>query len=249
MAEQITLEEKRLVDQEVQLLEMGEKINKQSSEFDEFKKKYAQMESENAELKKQNDELSTESRTYAEQLAEQQEAARLEGNAEWLKSVENRLLPIEKEFAAYMLDVLTLAPGSEVRAYAMEVEENGKPAIAELAPVEVFMAMIESRDPEGLQHLYTEMSKGGGTEGGGEPSQRAQGGSKTYDDPKREAISRAKEMVKTFRKEGQDLPLSKAYGMVLEADTQLKEACAGIRPEGEAKADEGKQQMGRLYKR
>jgi small-conductance mechanosensitive channel len=199
------------------------------------------LEQDNKTLREQNETLQQEAHTYAEELATTQEEVRHGMIEAWLDEMtagENpRMFPAEVPFAAYILDVLTMPPGSEVKTYAAKVEdEKGQLQDVELTPAQVFMAMYEGRS-ELLQDLFKEYSEGGATESGGEPA--------TQDaDPRAEAISRAKKYAQE-----KNVPLEKAYRIVLDEDPELKERVAGARPEGAAKAAEGHAEMSRLVKK
>lgn len=239
MADTLTKEEALAVEAKVKELEThnyDEQIAALKSDLETAQKALKDLETE----KGKSDE---EVRKYAEQLATEQEDQRQGFVEAWIEENTPRMTPVERELATYLLDVLTLPPGSEVRAYAMEDDQKQQ---VELSPAEVFMAFIETRPEDLFSHLYQEVSEGGSTAGGGEPSPERQS---QYEDPKREAIERAKVYAKEHSKGTEEFPLSKAYKLVLDEDPELKAAVAGVRPEGQDKAAEQRAVAERLYHR
>lgn len=245
MDERLTPEEAEAVNTEINALNeaaMQEQVAN-AERLTTYQEQLAEMESRIAQLAEENEASQQEARLYAEQLADQQEEIRLYHNQQWLEGMAPYMSGPEKECAAYLLDVLTLPPGSEVRAYSLEDEEK---KTVELGPAEVFMAMFEARVEEGQPKLYTELSKGGSTDGSGEPAPQS-GGSLDMSgsqDPKAVAIG----LAKKYSQENK-VPLQKAYRIVLDQNPELKEAVAGVRPEGERVASEGRGDMERMYKR
>jgi hypothetical protein len=206
----------------------AERMSQLELQLQELQKAYS-------ELEAQAGTSEEEARFYAEQLATMQEDYRVSSNEAWLEEMQDKMTPAETELATYLLDILTLPPGSEVKAYAYEDE---KKETQELSPAEVFMAMIESREGPSTKHLYTEISQGGSTNTGGEQASDEPG------DPKAVAIT----LAKKYSQENK-VPLREAYRTVLDENPELKEAVAGVRPEGAGKVAEGQAQMGRMYKR
>ena len=171
-------------------------------------------------------------------LAEQR---RQSENTAWLDAQSTeanlRMTPKERPYASFVLDVLTSpnAPngGTQVKTYKAE---DGK----ELTPVAVFKRLYESRTPNTA--LFEELSEGTATEDQGSP--------RTGEAPESMAEARfvATSKTRAYMKTSGEKDFRIAYAHVLDEDPVLKDAVAGVTPQGQAKADEGVAAMTRMYR-
>ena len=206
---------------------------------------FAAVEQETAELSEGKAAAENLVKKYEQQTLEAKDAARKAQNEAWIKSVaegaEPRMLPTERPFATYLLDVLTAPEGTQVKAYTekVKVKEGDKEVEkdVELTPVVAFQRLYELRNKAVVAQLFTEISVSASTAGSGEPALP-----KTPEEAKEVAVARAKEYAKAH----EGTPFAKAYRAVLDADPDLKQLAAGIRPEGEAAAREGSARMAQL---
>jgi len=207
-------------------------------ENQELKAQLAALTEENKALAGRATTAEAQAKTYADQAQASAEQTRKDRNGAWVKSVaegpEARIIPAERPYVEYVLDALTQPAGTQVKAYALQME--GKEI--QLDPAGVFKRLVEMRSKETLKALFTEQSKGGATATGGEPAiAGARSQQEWAEDPKGEATRRAK----VYAKAHGDLPFRKAYRAVLDEDRALKDACANVRPEGAAEQEAARQ--------
>jgi hypothetical protein len=210
-----------------------------------------ELEQENAEIAEGRSAAEGRAKTYSDRIAtaeqaaaEAQDQARRDGNAAWVagmaEGAEPRMLPAERPFAAYILDVLTAPAGTQVKAYSEKgKDKDGKDVEVEVSPADAFRKLYELRGKgviKGLfthQTLATDASQAGGDEPAAEYS--------TQDEARDLAVERAKAYAKQHGKD-----FGTALRAVLDADPELKEAYAGVRQEGEAAAAAGAAKYSRI---
>ena len=156
----------------------------------------------------------------------QEEKARLDGIESWIKEQSAgdapKLLPVEQPFVRYLLDALS-QPGQKVKTYAHEGKEYGA--------ADALKLMIANRPKIAV---FAELSNGDSTK----PA--AEGGA--GDEASRVAATR---LAKEYMKKHGVKDFSVAFRAVLDEKENrgLKDAVAGVRPEGAQKDREGAQEM------
>lgn len=172
-----------------------------------------------------------EKATLAEQTRQRENTAWLDAQG---AETSLRMTPRERPYVAFVLDVLT-APngGTQVRTYKAE---DGK----EMTPVAVFKRLYESRAPNTV--LFEEVSEGTATVDQGSP--------KGDDTPSSMAEARwvATGKARTYMQQSGEKDFKTAYAHVLNEDPALKDAVAGVTPQGQAKEEAGAAAMARLYR-
>ncbi len=211
---------------------------------DQLAARIFELEQENAEIAEGRTAAEGRAKTYSDKIADAEKAAadardasRKQANEAWVagmaEGAEPRMLPAERPFATYLLDVLTVPAGTQVKAYSEKGKgKDGKDVEVDVSPADAFRKLYELRGKgviKGLfaqQTLATDASRAGGDEPAAEYA--------TQDEARDVATERAKAYAK---KHGKDF--STSLKAVLDADPELKEVYAGVRPEGEAAAAAG----------
>lgn len=174
--------------------------------------------------------------TVAEgELGVAKEVGRKAANETWIKEQTSeanlKILPVERPYVEFMLDMLTANVGT-TKTYA----DNG----AELSPVQVFKKIYEQRKAGVV--LFKEMSTGIATE-----TARQGGGAHTYGSIA-EARQAATILAKAYMEEKKEKRFDVAFKAVLNADPELKNAVGGATPEGQRKAQDGGSTLQRFFK-
>lgn len=219
----------------------GESMTEQEKqELEALRAKVATLEAAGAAQAVALETANAQLKTYEQQIAASEsekaaaaEIARQTGNKAWLDAMCQpsalRMVPAEREYAAYLLDVLTEPAGMKLKTYSRTVKDGAK---EELPAVAVFKRFFEMRQPNQL--IFRELTAGSVTADAGRapvPESLAEA--------RAVATGRAKEYIAKQKEAGQKVDFKTAYAHVLAEDPELRQACSGVRPEGVRKAAEG----------
>lgn len=188
-------------------------------------------------------------RDYEKQIADSEadkirlaDEKRLGENTAWLDGLSAadrlRLLPAERPYVAFLLDTISAAAAlkSYVRTYK---KTDGEEVTETLPAVAVFKRLFEMREPNTV--LFRELSAGQSTdEAGKAPIPEGIAAAREV------ATQRARAYITDQAAKSIKVDFKTAYNHILSQDEDLKEAVAGVRPEGAAKAAEGARHYARM---
>lgn len=214
---------------EARLLELAGQVETLQGANVALGEKLAKSEETAKSYKQMVDEQEGERVKSAEEARQAQNGAWIQGMAE---GAEARILPAERPYVAFLLDVLTApAPeGVQVKTYAEKVKDGEAEKEVQVGAAEIFKRLFALRSKDTIAKLFAEQSAGGGQ------SQAEPGGEVDPDQAEQDLLAKARELVKA---EPGKYSLSAAYRKVLgEAPDKVRDALtrSRVRPEGEARA-------------